>query len=150
MSAEQYLTEIIKDLELAFWDERGLGARYRTTLVGVKYFQEKFGKELAGAGWKETVEKVLAALVQEGVIQKGTFEGQGNVLTVEFAGCMHLGIEKSLAEKGIRPFSCPCANVVMSYIDALVGASSELVSIDVKENSCRVIFGIVGSTLEEV
>lgn len=150
MIKEQYFTAIVKDLEQAFWDERGLGARYRTTLVGVNYFRNKYGADLLGKGWSETLRHVLDALVREGIVEKAGFKGQGNVLKVEFRGCLHWKIEEELAGKGIPPFSCPCANVVMHYLDSLIGSNSELVSVELEGGRCAVTIGIVGSTLEEI
>ncbi len=150
MNSDKYFTEIVKDLELAFWDERGRGARYRTTLVGVNFFKEKYGDQLKDKSWSKTVDKVIDALVKEGIIGSATYDGKGNVLVLEFKDCAHLTIEKALAEKGIPPYTCPCANAVMHYIDSLIGANSELVSVEIEDNKCVVTLGIVGSTLEEV
>ncbi len=150
MSNDKYYSEIVKDLELSFWDERGRGARYRTTLVGVNYFKEKYGSDLADKSWSKTVQNVIDALVKDNIIKNATYDGKGNVLVVEFEGCVHLDVERELAKKNIDPFSCPCANVVMHYIDSLIGANSELVSIELTGDNCKVTIGIVGSTLEEI
>ncbi|MDW7738761.1 MAG: hypothetical protein SCJ97_01710 [Bacillota bacterium] len=150
MSSEKYINEIVKDLELAFWDERGRGARYRTTLVGVNYFKEKYGTGPADKSWEKTIDNVIDILIKEDIISKAEYNGKGNELIVEFFDCTHLDVEKGLAEKGIPPFSCPCANLVMHYIDSLIGSNSELVSVDLHDNKCVVTIGIVGSTLEEV
>ena len=150
MSTEKYFSEIIKDLQKSFYDERGRGARYRTTLVGVDYFKEKYGSDLKGNDWTDAVEKVADALKKESIIDKAEFDGKGNVLNVEFYNCIHQDVENSLAKYDIEPFSCPCANLVMHYVDSFTGSNSELVSIDVKDDKCVIVLGIVGSTLEEI
>lgn len=150
MSKEHYFSEIIKDLELSFWDERGLGARYRTTLVGVNYFKDKYGSSLTGKDWRSTAQNVIDVLIKEGLVKDIEFRGKDHVLKVEFKECLHLEVERGLAAKGVPPFSCPCANVLMYYVDSLLGSASELVSIEIRGNRCMVTFAIVGSTLEEV
>ena len=37
-----YANSLVYELEKAFWDERGKGARFRTTTIGKKYFTDKF------------------------------------------------------------------------------------------------------------
>jgi hypothetical protein len=37
----EYVNSIVYDLEKAFWDERGKGARFRVTNVGRDYFLDK-------------------------------------------------------------------------------------------------------------
>lgn len=150
MSREQYLIDIVKDLEQSFWDERGLGARYRTTLVGVNYFQRKYGADLLDKSWNKTLQNVLDALMKEGIIEKADFQGRGHVLHLQLQGCLHQSIERELAERDIPPFSCPCANIAMYYLDLLIGSNSELVSVKLNYNQCAVVIGIVGSALEEV
>jgi hypothetical protein len=150
VSKEQYLVEIIKDLEQSFWDERGLGARYRTTLVGVEYFKRKYGADLSDKSWRNTLQNVVNVLVKEGIVEKAEFQGSGHVLLLNLQGCIHLSIEKELAEKNIPPFSCPCANVAMHYLDLLIGLNSELVSVELKSDHCAVTIGIAGQALEEV
>ncbi len=37
----EYINSVLYDLEKAFWDERGRGARFRVTTVGRDYFLDK-------------------------------------------------------------------------------------------------------------
>ena len=39
-----YANSLIYELEKAFWDERGKGARFRVTKVGRQYFEDKSGR----------------------------------------------------------------------------------------------------------
>ena len=45
MKSEQvslsYVNNLVYELEKAFWDERGRGARFRMTTVGREYFRER-------------------------------------------------------------------------------------------------------------
>ena len=64
----EYLQSIIKDLTGVAWEEHGRGIRNRTTLVGVEYFDKKYGAKLVGQSVEETIDAVIDVLKQEGVI----------------------------------------------------------------------------------
>jgi hypothetical protein len=36
-----YVNNLMYELEKAFWDERGKGARFRTTTIGKQYYTDK-------------------------------------------------------------------------------------------------------------
>ena len=61
-----YLNSIIKDLTDVLWEEHGTGAKYRTTLVGIDYFKEKYGAKLMKSNWLETLDTVLGVLKRKG------------------------------------------------------------------------------------
>ncbi len=149
MSNPDYMNSLINDLLEVLWEEHGTGIRYRTTLVGTNYFKEKYGDRLIGKTWRETVEAVLLALKQEGLIAEAAFEAEGYLLSVTFRGCRHLETERLLLGKGVnKVFSCQCANVVMYFLDRLVGKYSELATVQVAGNECTAAFCVMGSALE--
>lgn len=132
-----YLNSIIKDLTDALWEEHGTGAKYRTTLVGVEYFADKYGNNLIKGNIGDTVEAVLAALKEEGLINDASFDREDFVLKVKFKSCVHLETEKELLDSGIKIINCPCANIVMHFIDKLIGKYSELVSVVLDNDRCE-------------
>ncbi len=149
MSDPDYLNSLINDLLEVLWEEHGTGVRYRTTLVGTTYFKERYGDRLIGKTWRETVEAVLLALKQEGVIAEAAFEAEGYLLRVTFHGCRHLETERLLLGKGMNVFSCQCAHVVMYFLDRLVGKHSELATVQFGDNECTATFCVMGSALSQ-
>jgi len=147
MSNPDYMNSLINDLLEVLWEEHGTGVRYRTTLAGTTYFKEKYGDRLIGKTWRETVEAVLLALKQEGLIAEASLEAEGYLLRVTFRGCRHLETEKLLLDKGIKVPSCQCANVVMYFLDRLEGKYSELATVEVGDNECTAAFCVMGSAL---
>jgi hypothetical protein len=146
MSTPDYLNSIINDLLEVLWEEHGTGARYRTTLVGTTYFKQKYGDRLTGKTWRETVEAVLLALKHEGLIADAAFEADERLLSVTFRGCRHLETERLLLDKEMSVFSCQCANVLMHFVDPLMGKYSELATVAVGDNECTASI-CVGSSL---
>ena len=149
MSSPDYMNSLINDLLEVLWEEHGTGVRYRTTLVGTTYFKEKYGDRLIGKTWRETVEAVLLALKEEGLIAEAALEAEGYLLRVTFRGCRHLETERLLLGKGIKVPSCQCANVVMYFLDRFVGKYSELATVQVGDNECTAAFCVMGSALSE-
>jgi len=137
MASTEYLNSIIKDLTDVLWEEHGTGAKYRTTLVGVEYFINKYGDRLVKKDISKTVEAVIDALKEENLISDAVFEQEDFVLKVKFKTCAHLETENELLESGIKIINCPCANIVMYFIDILIGKYSELVSIDIENDRCE-------------
>jgi hypothetical protein len=149
MNNPDYMNSLINDLLEVLWEEHGTGVRYRTTLVGTTYFKEKYGDRLIGKTWRETVDAVLLALKQEGLIAEAAFESEGYLLRLTFRGCRHLETERLLLGKGMKVFSCQCANVVMYFLDRLVGKYSELATVEVGDNECTANFCVMGSALSK-
>jgi len=148
MGSSDYLNGIIYDLLDVIWEEHGLGARYRTTLVGSTYFRNKYGDALIKDNWRDTVDAVIEALKKEGLITDAGYEGKDNILNMKFHNCQHLDIERQLLDRRIKIISCPCAHVVMYFLDKLVGKHSEIATLDVEGSECTVSFCVMGSELK--
>ncbi len=145
MENSVFANEVIKDVLKSFWDERGKGARYRTTLVGLEYFQEKYQDSLIKNDWRSTAEAVIEALKKEQIISDASLDESERVVKVYFKGCMLENIDKKLLDSGMPIICCPCANVVMHYVDKIFGKDSELVSSEMKEDGCEITLGVMGT-----
>ena len=53
-----YANNLMYELEKAFWDERGKGARFRVTKVGNQYFEEKIKPLLTSTEVTDILEKI--------------------------------------------------------------------------------------------
>ena len=56
-----YANSLMYELEKAFWDERGKGARFRMTKVGYQYFDEKVRPLLKSTEVEDIMEKMGCA-----------------------------------------------------------------------------------------
>jgi hypothetical protein len=147
MSNSAYLNSIIKDLTDVLWEEHGTGAKYRTTLVGVDYFEHKYGDKLTSTTIEDTVNAVIKALKEEGLINFADFNQHNFVLTLNFNKCIHLAMEQQLLEEGLKIINCPCANVIMHFIDRLIGKFSELVDVKIEGDQCTATICVMKSDL---
>ena len=57
-----YANSLMYELEKAFWDERGKGARFRMTKVGYQYFDEKVRPLLQSTEVEDILEKIAGVL----------------------------------------------------------------------------------------
>lgn len=135
---KEYANQVIFDVVKAFWDERGLGARFRLYNVGKDYFLDKLG--LCGdacRGFETVVPELSRGLKSEGIAEELSIaRGEENVLTVKVRGCIHRPVEEKLMAAGIAPFFCPCTNLVMALAEGVLGMAAEQACIEVRGDEC--------------
>lgn len=136
----EYLNDILADILKSFWDERGRGARYRTTLAGVDRFSglnytEQLPKDVSGV-----VQLVKSYLEDQGIVTNiliAQSEDFTQVLEVEVYGCLHSGMENKLQDKGLEPLACPCANLIIFSIEKSLGLTTELAEVKLGSDYCK-------------
>ena len=69
--SRDYANDIIFELEKAFWDERGKGARFRVTTVGSDFFRTKCLPGLQSVEIDGIVQAIERALQEEGIVEAG-------------------------------------------------------------------------------
>ncbi len=112
--SREYANDIIFELEKAFWDERGKGARFRVTTVGSDFFRTRCLPELQSVEIEEIVQAVERALQEEGIVKQVSVEIDGRLLRVRIEGCAHRSVEDRLVAQGTKPFTCVPANLIVS------------------------------------
>ncbi|MGE5483798.1 MAG: hypothetical protein ACM3X4_02135 [Ignavibacteriales bacterium] len=141
----EYMNQVIASLEKAFYDERGRGGRYRTTLVGTGYF-EPLLEAAHGRNWRETLDSVCDSLTRSNIADRMTVEYDGqNVLLVEVSGCVHGSFHSA---EGVEPFVCPPGNAVMRVFSKAFGVHPELMSITCTGTGCRMSLVVPGAKLD--
>lgn len=136
---KEYANQVIFDVLKAFWDERGLGARFRLYNVGKEHFlgrprlSERDCTDLGGA-----VAEVARELAADGVAEGVSVErSEENVLTINVKRCIHRPVEDKLMGAGVSPFFCPCTNLVMALAEHALGVATEQACIEVEGDECR-------------
>ena len=148
MNIEQihaYYNGLLADAIKSFWDERGLGSRYRTVLVGVDKFLEEnpaiVGKAVSTDDAVALVEKYL---VEKGIATKATFEVEKDyvdVIRLKVEGCIHNPVEEKLKEFGIeRPITCMCGNLLMAVIEQGGNRTTEMAKVKCENGFCSIDF----------
>jgi hypothetical protein len=140
-----YANSVIYDLQKAFWDERGKGARFRVTTVGRDYFLERCLPIIESSDIEEIANTIGGILEEEGLVKSVSTDVDGRLLRVEVTGCLHQAVEQRMVAKGIEPFTCPPANLVVLAIEELLDKPVELAEIEVEDETCRLLLVVFES-----
>jgi hypothetical protein len=134
-----YANSLIYELQKAFWDERGRGARFRTTKVGNQYFDEKVRPLLQSTEIEDILEKIGGVLQNEGIAANVSYNREERLLKVSVKGCIHRPVEERMLAKGVEPFTCIPANLIVLAIEEKLDVPVELAEIKVEEGICQLL-----------
>jgi hypothetical protein len=133
-----YANSIIYDLQKAFWDERGRGARFRVTNVGSDYLDKCLPRIKA-----QDVETIIGIIEQvleeEGIVKSISHEVDDRLLRLKVQGCLHRTVEQRMVARGIEPFTCVPANLVVLAIEEVLDRPVELAEIKVEDGVCQLM-----------
>lgn len=134
-----YANSLIFDLEKAFWDERGKGARFRTTTVGLEYFRQRCLPGLHAADADTILDGLRDVLQREGVTGAIGYTQEDRLLRVRVQGCVHRAVEDRLMAHGVEPFTCVPANLIALAIEEKLDRPVELAEIKVEGEACQLL-----------
>ena len=113
---------LIFELQKEFWNERGKGARYRLTMIGV----DLLGKSLKDAS---DIDEILALYKKEGFCSDIEFTDKEFSVEMKVKDCVFATVRDAFMDKGQQPLSCPLANTIMNALELKNGMSPELLPI---------------------
>jgi hypothetical protein len=134
-----YTNALMYELEKAFWDERGKGARFRMMNVGRQYYTDKVKPLLQTSDVDEIIRKVDEVLKGEGVAAEISYTKEDRLLKVSVKGCLHRQVEERMIAKEIEPFTCVPANLIVMALEEKLDVPVELAEIKVVEGSCQLL-----------
>jgi len=134
-----YANSLMYELEKAFWDERGKGARFRMTKVGYQYFEEKVRPLLQSTEVEDILAKIKGVLQGEGIVADVSYSREERLLRVSVKGCIHRPVEERMLAKGVEPFTCVPANLIVLAIEEKLDIPVELAEIKVEEGACQLL-----------
>jgi hypothetical protein len=137
-----YANSIIYELQKAFWDERGKGARFRTTKVGYQYYTNKIKPLLDSPQVDEILRKIKSVLQGEGSVEDITYDRDERLLKVAVKGCIHRSVEERMLAKDVEPFTCIPANLIVLAIEEKLDLPVELAEIKLEEGVCKLLLVI--------
>lgn len=135
----EYVNNLMYELEKAFWDERGKGARFRMTKIGQHYYEEKVGPLLESSKVPDILEKICGVLKSEGIVSDFSYNQEERLLKVSVRGCIHRPVEQRMLVKQVEPFTCIPANLVALAIEEKLDIPVELAEIKFEEGACQLL-----------
>jgi hypothetical protein len=137
-----YVNNLVYELEKAFWDERGKGARFRMTTVGSGYFKEKCLPLLQSTDTDDILHTVDDLLCRDGIVESIAFNREERLLRVRVKGCLHRQVEDQMIAQSIEPFTCVPANLIVLAIEEKLDLPVELAEIKVVDGACELLLVI--------
>lgn len=134
-----YANSLMYELEKAFWDERGLGARFRLTTIGRGFFGEKVRPGLQSTDIDHILQTIEDVLRTEGIASKMIYNSEDKLLRVRVEGCVHRPVEEKMIAHGIEPFTCLPVNLVVLAIEEIWDRPVELAEVKVEEGYCQLL-----------
>lgn len=130
---EKFKDELIFEVQKEFWNERGKGARYRLTRIGVDFAERELGEKIKD---KENIKKWL---IDNGFCEDIDITENEISMTMIVKNCSLLEIKNMFKKANIKPLSCPLANIFMYCLELNSGLLPELLPIEEDENgNCKV------------
>jgi hypothetical protein len=137
--SHEYANSIIYDLEKAFWDERGKGARFRVTTIGREYLRDKCLPQIKDKSLEDIIKTIGRILREEGIAEHISHEQEEQLLHLQVQGCLHQSVEKKMLDHGIEPFTCIPANILALAIEEILRRPVELSEIQIHNGTCKVL-----------
>lgn len=134
-----YVNNLMYELEKAFWDERGRGARFRMTTVGKEFFKEKCLPLIKSSDVEDIIRVVDSLLRQEGIAGKVSYSSDDRLLRVAVESCVHRAVEDQMINRGIEPFTCIPANLIVLAIEEKLDRPVELAEIKLQDGVCQLL-----------
>jgi len=137
--ALDYANDLMYEMEKAFWDERGRGARFRMMNVGREYYMEKCRPLLQQADQDTLVQAVMDLLKRDGIVADVSYVRDDRLLKVAVKGCLHQAVEAKLISRGVEPFTCVPANLIVLALEEKLDRPVELAEIKVENGACQLL-----------
>lgn len=135
----EYTNSLMYDLEKAFWDERGKGARFRTTKVGQVFFTDKFLSLIQSPDLDNILKVIQDVLQEEEIAASISYEREDRLLRVRVEGCIHRDVEDRMLANDIEPFTCVPANLIVLAIEEKLDKPVELAEIKIEDGACNLL-----------
>lgn len=140
-----YANSLIFELEKAFYDERGKGARFRTTMVGKQYFEDRCRACLRSDDVSEIAEDIEKALVEDGLATQFACKVDGRLLRVHADGCVHRPVDEHMLACGVPPFTCMHGNLLALALEEKLDRPVELAEIKLTDDGCDLLLVLFDS-----
>ena len=147
MDRMAYCNDLVARLEELFFHELSDCAGWKTEFIGIDFIQSE---NIDGDNRNAIIRSCLTAITGAGLAEEGSFAvaGEDILLRLKIKGCVHMGKETRLKERGIKIYNCIIANMIndqliekLNYETAYVAA----IDVDEKEELCELKIAIFES-----
>ena len=123
MDNQTYYNDLMARMEELFFYELSDCCGWKTEFIGIDFIQS-------------IIRNCLKAITSAGIVKEASFAvaGEDILLWLRVKGCMHMGKEVRLKERGIKVYNCVIANMINDQLIEKLGYETCYVAeIDVDE-----------------
>lgn len=128
---DQFKDTLIYESQKEFYDERGRGARYRMTTVGVSFFQKEIEDLKDQKG-------IVDWLKSNAFADNIDMEEDSVSVTIKVKGCCLRSITDEFRKLKREPLSCPIANIMMYSMEQNGSMPPEITPVEFEGDICKV------------
>lgn len=133
MDNQTYYNDLMARMEELFFYELSDCCGWKTEFIGIDFIQSK---NIKGKNRDTIIRNCLKAITAAGIVKQASFAvaGEDILLWLKIKGCMHMGKEVRLKERGIKVYNCVIANMINDQLIEKLGYETCYVAqIDVDE-----------------
>lgn len=109
------------------------------TTTGREFFKDKCLQKIWSSNSDGIVQAVEEVLREAGVVANLQYSLEDRLFRVKIQGCIHLAVEQKMMGKGIVPFTCLPANLIVLAIGEKLNRPVELAQIKVENGACQLL-----------
>ena len=137
--SSDYTNGLVYELQKAFWDERGRGARFRMTTIGRTFYTEIFKSKIIARDVDGILSTIADLLQQEGIAAKVSYKVEEKLFRIQVQGCLHRPVEEQMKAHGIEPFTCIPANMIVLAVKEKLDRVVEIAEIKFEDGVCNIL-----------
>lgn len=135
MDKMTYCNDLMARLEELFFHELSDCAGWKTEFIGVDFIQSA---NITGDNRDEIIGNCIKAITAAGLAEEVSYAiaGEDILLRLKIKGCVHMGKEVKLKERGIKIYNCIIANMINDQlIEKLNYETAYVADIDADEKA---------------
>jgi hypothetical protein len=132
-----YTNALMYEMEKAFYDERGKGARFRLTTIGNNFYKDQCKPVIKSHEISDMIKAIENVLLDSGIVTKIEPVVEDRLLRIKVNGCLHRPVEEEMKTHGIEPFSCIPANLIVHAIEENLNRPVEMAEIKIEDGICQ-------------
>ncbi len=144
---KEYMDTVLFDIVREFYMQRGDGAKFRTVLVGRKYFEEAlYEKVIIKKDFQKSLANLCRELPKSGIVEDLNIHISrkdvpqyllaGHLVEAEVKGCVHLKVERDLKQADLYTYICPILNLIAGIMENTASSDTEKDSEQVSIEPC--------------
>jgi len=129
---------LLYEIQDEFYNERGMGAKYRLTLAGTRLFA-KYLKDPSDP------QEIIKFFKEQGIAEEVKFTEDDFSIHLKVHNCAFCPLRDKFMDTDRQPLCCPPINALMKALELKSGLSPEMLPVERDGNVCNVGLAKMGN-----